>query len=55
MREILVGLGAEIAGVAVNPNVEEGVRKCGNCLEIGRLLDHYLTADPPPGPKIQAP
>lgn len=55
LREILVGLGAEIAGVAVNPSVEAGVRKCGNCLEIGRLLDHYLTADPPPGPKIQAP
>jgi uncharacterized protein (DUF952 family) len=52
LREILVGLGRQIAGVAVNPTVAAGVRKCENCLEIGRLLDHYLAVVPPAGGKI---
>jgi uncharacterized protein (DUF952 family) len=43
LRAILEELGSEIAGVAVNPEFEQGVRKCENCLEIGRLLGHYLT------------
>jgi hypothetical protein len=52
LREILVGLDRQIAGVAVNPMVAAGVRKCENCLEIGRLLDHYLAVVPPAGGKI---
>ncbi|MBL8890557.1 MAG: DUF952 domain-containing protein [Planctomycetaceae bacterium] len=42
LREHLLEMGTGIAGVAVNPQVEDGVRKCANCLEIGRLLEHYL-------------
>lgn len=49
LREHLLEIGPGIAGVAVNPTVEAGVRKCGNCLEIGRLLEHYLVVVPPPG------
>ncbi len=47
LRERLVDLGAEIAGVAVNPTFEAGVRKCDSCLEIGRLLEHYLVVARP--------
>ncbi|MDP1564240.1 MAG: DUF952 domain-containing protein [Pirellulaceae bacterium] len=43
LRERLVELGAGIAGIAVNPTVDGGARKCEKCLEIGRLLAHYLT------------
>lgn len=49
LRERLVELGAGIAGIAVNPTVAGGVRKCENCLEIGRLLTHYLTVVRAPG------
>jgi hypothetical protein len=52
LRGILEALGRQIAGVAVNPTVAAGVRKCENCLEIGRLLDHYLAVVPPAGGKI---
>jgi uncharacterized protein (DUF952 family) len=52
LRGILAALGRQIAGVAVNPTVAAGVRKCENCLEIGRLLDHYLVVVPPAGGKI---
>lgn len=52
LRERLVSLGPEIAGVAINPTVAAGVRKCENCLEIGRLLGHYLTVVPPPESEV---
>jgi uncharacterized protein (DUF952 family) len=52
LREHLLELGTEIAGVAINPTVEAGVRKSAQCLEIGRLLEHYLLVVRPPGSEI---
>lgn len=54
LREHLLEMGPRIAGVAVNPSVEDGVRKCANCLEIGRLLEHYLVVVPPAGRELSA-
>jgi|GEM_PF-1443402 len=42
IREWIQGLAVEVLALAINPTVEKGVRKAGQCLAINKLLDDYL-------------